>query len=334
MAVENGTTCSANEHDRKIDANHVAIAGTDAHARFVRGFRWNDDDNTNDWKPQGLSSSFDAMADGQIGGRTWLLASWHNDDDTRTRLSFVDISDPQSIRYRHVLLVEPAMIGLPTFLDVRIHAGGIAWYGTHVYVADTRWGLRVFDTSRIKQVATGDHAPIGRQPGNIFHAHDYRYVIPQVARYHPIPGFVARWSFCALDRSTLPHAVVTGEYENEPAGLPCQLYWWPLADDGWLLRVAGLNLTPAVMACNSTDSHLQGVHSRREGATTTAWLSSTKGDDDALLRRVVDHPDRQRKFHWPDKPEGLTYFPPTDELWSASEKTNRRVVFSVHRADL
>lgn len=70
------------------------------------------------------------------------------------------------------------------------------------------------------------------------------------------------------------------------------------------------------------------------GGDTTTWLSSTEGEREALLRRVVDDPGGDKKFFWPDKPEGLTYMPISDELWSASEKHGARVVFSVRRASL
>jgi hypothetical protein len=63
-------------------------------------------------------------------------------------VSFVDYARPVRPRYRHVLLVEPYRdrAGNPSFRAVPVHAGGIAWYGHYLYVADTYAGFRVFDT--------------------------------------------------------------------------------------------------------------------------------------------------------------------------------------------
>ena len=160
-----------------------------ARTSFQRGFRWRDDDfQSASWTPQGLTTSADADVSGYRDGRKWLLVSWfHEDDDDdtdRTRVTFVDITDwGTPIRYRHILLVEPYFDGIrPNFRDVRIHIGGVAWTGRYLFVVDTHYGLRVFDTAQIKEVSTGEPEAIGRLGGS-YHAHDYRYILPQIATY-------------------------------------------------------------------------------------------------------------------------------------------------------
>jgi hypothetical protein len=37
----------------------------------------------------------------------------------------------------------------PTYRAINVHAGGVAWYGNYLYVADTEAGLRVFDLRKI-----------------------------------------------------------------------------------------------------------------------------------------------------------------------------------------
>jgi hypothetical protein len=309
-------------------AAHPAFAGTAVPPLFVRGFQWNDNDNNGDWFPQGLSGTGDAFDNGVLDDRRWLVASWHNDGDTRTRVSFVDLGG-DSYRYRHALLVEPifGVLGA-TFRDVQNHAGGVAWYRDRLFIVDTRGGLRVFATDQIKQVATGDHDRVGRQPNGEYHAHDYRYIVPQVARYSPLPGFYYRFSFCGVDRSVAPHAIVTGEYESSRT----QLYWWPIDNNAALVPAGGSGAVVAVLGADATDTHLQGVHATRaRGPVATAWLSSTRGTNESLLRRGVNDAQIDQRLDWPDKPEGLTYFPQSDELWNASERRGRRVVFAVRR---
>ncbi|NUR93036.1 MAG: hypothetical protein HOY71_53950, partial [Nonomuraea sp.] len=103
-----------------------------------------------------------------------------------------------------------------------IHAGGVAWHGDLVYVADTDHGLRVFDTNHLLDLRTaqndlGDPKLLGRRGGK-FHAFGYRYLLPQVDCWQPVTKG-ARFSFAAIDRSTTPHTLVCGEYqETDPNG--------------------------------------------------------------------------------------------------------------------
>lgn len=107
------------------------------------------DATTSEWTPQGISGSSDADPGGLVGGRRIHAVSWYGKGQTAVRVSFVDVA---SGRYRNVLLVKPKAGGT-RFDQVRgVHAGGIAWLGKYLYVADTSHGLRVFDTERIVKV--------------------------------------------------------------------------------------------------------------------------------------------------------------------------------------
>ena len=164
--------------------------------QLADGFTWNEgDDNVDYWMPQGVTGSSDAAADGLVAGRRLLLVSWYHKDaqgggaQRGVRVSVVDwnlVGRPVD-DYRHLLLVEPTVgpDGVPNFRAVEIHAGGIAWVGRWLFVADTGHGLRVFDMERVMEVATGeDH--MGRQ-GERWYARGYRYIIPQVERYDALP---------------------------------------------------------------------------------------------------------------------------------------------------
>lgn len=133
----------------------------------------------------------------------------------------VSFFDQATQKYRHVLLVWPytdsedhisfdalharagqctAASGVTASCEAQngIHAGGMVWYGDHLYVADTANGMRVFDLRTIMDLnpdndaAVNDPTPdglvsdvtdkkrIGRQ-NNVWYGYGYRYVMPQVA---------------------------------------------------------------------------------------------------------------------------------------------------------
>jgi hypothetical protein len=188
-------------------------------------FCWDDSDSkVSYWVPQGVTGSSDADDDGQWGPNKVMAVSWHYDTakagtptDHGARLSLVD---RVSGKYRHVLLVEPTSSS--NFRAVPIHAGGLAWLGRYLYVADTSRGLRVFDMERVLEVATDQDGVIGKS-GSKYYAYGYRYVVPQVATYRqaitppspcvPQPNALC-YSSLALDRSTTPDTLVVGEYQD------------------------------------------------------------------------------------------------------------------------
>ena len=76
----------------------------------------------------------------------------------------------------HLLLVEPfQQSGSISYRAVShdhsgdaLHSGGIVWLGSHLYVADTQVGLRVFDLSRVMRVSnTDDSKRIGLDVGAV-----------------------------------------------------------------------------------------------------------------------------------------------------------------------
>ncbi|MBC9796831.1 hypothetical protein IBL28_12700, partial [Sinomicrobium sp. FJxs] len=108
--------------------------------RQVTGFKWNSgDEQTTDWRPQGITGF-------QWGGRRFLLTTWYGIGPAQipgvenkhkgVRVSLVDITDMNNIKYRHILLVQDknnrfykedsAYTQLGEFGPVRIHAGGVA----------------------------------------------------------------------------------------------------------------------------------------------------------------------------------------------------------------
>ncbi|NUR89070.1 MAG: hypothetical protein HOY71_33725, partial [Nonomuraea sp.] len=176
------------------------------------------DEDTQDWYPQGLTCGEDS---GQVGVPVFL-ASWYFKPEPPVvergiRATFLS---PSTLKYQHALFVQATPEG--DYKAINIHAGGVAWHGDLIYVADTDHGLRVFDTNHLLDLRTaqndlGDPKLLGRKGGK-FHAFGYRYLLPQVDCWQPVTKG-ARFSFAAIDRSTTPHTLVCGEYlETDPNG--------------------------------------------------------------------------------------------------------------------
>lgn len=303
---------------------------------FHTGFVWNTGDNdVTYWYPQGISGSGDAYASGTYGGRSVGLVSWYhkpeNDSSTNenkgVRLSVYDVSDMNDVDYRLVLLVRPVDAGgTADFEAVPIHAGGIVWYGDHLYVADTTRGLRVFDMTRILQVQTGNKDWIGKvSDADGYHAHGYRYVIPQVSRYRLCASSCcARFSFVALDRSTSPHSLVAGEYSAPSAA--GRLHRWPLDEaTGRMLATGG--------RIQATEVVYPGVENMQGGLSyDDRFFMSCSGNFLGLHTGEAGQSTVRRG--WPDGPEDLHYAPGSDNLWSLTEHPGSRAVFAVKRSQI
>ncbi|HYO31700.1 MAG TPA: hypothetical protein VES21_02550 [Nocardioidaceae bacterium] len=281
------------------------------------GFAWNDDDVADStWWPQGITSSADASSDGLVMGRRIVVVSWYARKATGgsrgSRLTFVDLTDESAPRYRHVELVEAVPgegdatdVG---FAPVRIHAGGIAWYGGTVVVADTHGGLRLFSTDDILQ--------LGAAAGS-------RYVIAQGSAYRPPESADLarlRFSYLSLDRTSQPHRLIAGEY-----GVGAQttrLVAFSLPTDGsWPDGLTG------VIDTTSAPSHTQGAV-----AVSGAWylaISRGRFRRGTMEVRTQGSDSRRHVSSLVIGCEDLSYDPVRDLLWGLSEYPGRRFVYAI-----
>ncbi|MEU7899558.1 hypothetical protein AB0B45_42735 [Nonomuraea sp. NPDC049152] len=267
------------------------------------------DNDTTDWYPQGLTCGEDSGS----AGVPVFVASWYFKPEAPVpeRGIRVTFMSPVTLRYQHALLVEAKPDG--SYGPINIHAGGVAWYGDQLYVADTTRGLRVFDLNHILDLRTaqndlGDAARIGRAGGK-FHAFGYRYVIPQTDFWRVVSQG-AHFSFVAVDRSTTPHALVSGEYvEDAPTGKVAR---WdlPLTD--------GVPRDAFAMP-----------HAKIQGAVSSGgkWYLSQAADARTNGKLIVDAGGTVTVRPFPIGPEDLTVS--GGRVWSVTEFRNRRVIFGV-----
>ena len=296
------------------------------------GFCWQTGGDTDDkqWYPQGITGSWDASASGSYAGHKAMLVSWHSDNAPTpkgARISFVNYDNPAKVTYRHVLLVEPTSDD--TFGPVKIHAGGIAWVGDYLYVADTKRGFRVFDLRHLwRTEADPSKSKIGKGSDGKYYAYDYRYVLPQVGSYGqsgngscsvapPVTAPLC-FSFVGLDRSTATPSLIAGEYYYDGKG-GSRLTRWSLNAENKLAEET------AAAAYRSSHPKLQGALAYKD----TFMLSSSRTSTTAgvLYRSKVGA--ASGTSHLPAGPEDLSYQASAKRLWALTEHPGNRQVIGI-----
>jgi hypothetical protein len=119
------------------------------------GYSWESGDNSvNYWTPQGITGNGNG-----VQAVSWYMGKSGNEQGVR--ISFVNRGEGAHGEYRFGLAVVPK--GGQSFGQVKVHAGGIAWAGKYLYMADTNNGVRVFDLTQTLRVpdnrlgATGNY---------------------------------------------------------------------------------------------------------------------------------------------------------------------------------
>ena len=287
------------------------------------------------WWPQGISTSADSSDDEVVGGgRRVLVTTWYSHEvdgvNQGSRLTFLDLD---TLRYRHVLLVVPALDeeGRLTLEPLRIHAGGIVWIGPWLHIAATSRGFVTAKVDDIIGVAGDDERPddFGVHEGRMS-SYGHHYVLPVRFRYRAHaddPDARLRHSFMSLDKGSSPPTLVCGEYGRS----------------GQSTRLARYEVDPASgMLVTGEDGFSRpsgldagGVRQMQGVAVVdgTYHLSVSQGPwvPGSVFTGV---PGRLRRHRWamPMGPEDLTYWPSTDSFWSVSEHPHRRWIFEMPRA--
>lgn len=315
--------------DLNRDAGSSSVPGSPPGVYFA--FAWNSqDEDATTWIPQGITGAADASPSGLVEGKQVLLVSWYytppsgSTYEKGVRVAFVDVTNPAAPTYRFALLVEPTgTAAAPDFAPINLHAGGIAWFGDRLYVAETGKGFRVFDMSRMMQVAT-DVDSIGCAGGTC-RAGLYKYVIPEIGAYASASACSPIFSYVSLDRTSTPPALVSGEYCSTSAcsgPLAGRVFRWPL--DTASGRLAGATSWPSE-AYYLGQKQVQGAASR-DGLYFLS--SSAPAGGAGALYRVKGSKSATSK--WIDSPEDLMVDDPRGLVFSLSEAAGSRVVVAAH----
>ena len=188
------------------------------------------------------------------------------------------------------------------------HAGGIAWYGHYLYVAETDVGLRVFDT---RYILGAKKLPRSADLG-------LPYVLPQVGLYRQVKGAGLNFSFVETDRSG--PSLITGAYADQKLGR--RVVRWPL--NAKTFRVG----TQATGAWRMPASNVQGalMHKGRLLASSSYDLEGSNGDGEL----VSGFPGLDAAhYRWPDAAEDVHYAGTSHRVYSLTEGRYDRVVFAV-----
>lgn len=261
------------------------------------------------WWPQGITWSTDVSASEGVV----VTSAYGKNRVGVTFGSRITVLDVASLRYRHVLLVRPILrAGRVTFRPLRIHAGGIVWYGpSYLHVSGARRGIytcRMQDIIRVRP----SRATLG-----------HHYVLPIRFTYDAAAGDMT-YSFLSLDRSVSPPEIVAGEYGM--VSRPTRLVRYALDGDHLATHTTGRS-APTLLDDRGL-AHMQGAVT-----TDGTWYVTQSRGPDGLGQLQVGRPGsfRTHRKALPVGPEDIAYWPARDELWSLTEHPGSRCIFAMDR---
>ena len=288
------------------------------------------------WWPQGITTSADASADERVAGRRVVVTTWYakpTDGVHRgSRLTFLDLD---TLKYRHVLLVDPTLgedgrLGLS---GVKIHAGGLAWAGPWLHIAATARGFVSCHIDDLMRVMGDNERPheigvdeTGATPRVASFGHHYVLPVRVAHRALSDEGHTPlRYSFLSLDRDSTPPGLLAGEYGRSGQTTRLAHYdldpqtWLPATDDTGISRPALVDADTAQM---QGDVLARGRH--HITVSQGPWMPGSL---------LTGQPGQLRRHRWamPMGPEDITYWPSTDSLWSVSEHPRRRWIHEMRR---
>lgn len=311
------------------------------------GFCWDpadDDWDTANWRPQGISGSWDAQPNLLWQGRKIAIASWHGimDSDAFARLTFVDYTDTAHLKFRDVLLVVPVVSnGVDNFAPFNFnHADGVVWYGNTLLVANGG-RLHAFSLNHLwTMTRSEEEIGFGADGSLAPSARWHRYALPMIGEYYPdytptdgtyigcssITGTRPCLNSISLDRrGSSRDSIVSAEYvsANSAGGRAIR---WPMDYTTALPLVGADGKVHADEAFTSPIWHMQGAAS--DG--TNWFISGTcaSGSGTCIHKAAPDQsPHQQTTVN--GGLENLSYQPSYNgsapRLWGLNEGNNRFV---------
>lgn len=270
---------------------------------------WRGTDRTNEYMPQGVTSTSDASATNTYDGRQALAVTSYHRGTNDARVTFLPNFGNEN--YQHIRLVTPTGRAGG---NVNCHAGGSVWYGHYLLVACTRT-VKVFDWRKIYKVGS-------------------RHVMPQVGT---ITGnALSRFSSLGLDRASDPDLLVVSQWStscgalNTATGNRCSVFRFLLPRSGDLTNG---NLA-TYDAFNTPFTSMQGAVSRRGDF----WFSSSSGrtTPGTLRTWTLGNGAAVRAKPWTVGAESLSYWDRGDGtgvLLNVTEHPRRRVLLAVEASN-
>lgn len=328
---------SANHSMRnRADCQGSELAALPVKPTADAAYCWDTGDSvTQDWVPQGLTSSGDADDDGMWGTNKLILSGW-TEDSTSARVAFIDANDPAHLKYRWVLLVIPTDSG-NNFARFGSHVGGMAWFGDKLIVTGragdgSNNALYVFSMAHILQAQVNSTA-VGKVSGG-FSADGYQYVMPAVGSYSQ-PGActmandtdIPCFASVSLDRTTNPFSIVANEWFSSGGGPAARIFRYKLAAPGgdMPLEDGGTGTVNASQLLKSNAVGLQSVLAHNDtyygadarggvGQSGVMWRMRTSGTtSDTCSGSDMDN------ACWAQHSEGISLWWSTQEVWSQTE---------------
>jgi len=315
--------------------------------------------DTSDWVPQAVASSNEGTVGGYTGPSA-VAVTWYQprpdhttgamDDPQNDRISFINTpSSGDSATYRHVLMVEPVVEnGKLNLRRVKMHAGGIAWYGNILFVASTGGGMRAFDVRRIFAVHTtkdtvGLDTATPSDTG--LYGESFAYVILEVANYKKTDAACNRsptttntglcFSGVTVNRSASPVSLISYEYRTKDemvaAKVGSRIVHWPLdASTGLLARAADGKVHSGKLFVTPT-YQVQGV-----SIDHSTFFMSTSQSGGTFYREVDGDGVAPNKSTWVQGAETASFTTTSfgNRLWSVTEVPGRRMLFWVYTSEM
>jgi hypothetical protein len=250
---------------------------------FHRAWTWDRADRHDlEWWPQGIAVT---------PGRDRVATTWYAKSGG-ARLSLLDL---RRRRYQHVTLVVPTADG---HKPLRVHAGGLAWHGSRLYVAATHAGLWVCDAEDVVRTPDGE------------------YLLPVRCQLSPVSDEQdepLRFSFVTIDDVTDPPSLVVGEYGGRRQ----------------TRRMAEMPIDggPATVVAHDV-LRAQGV-ARIDGRLYISSSNGRRGLGSIWSGAPGDLREHRRAL--PVGPEDLAYDVRTERLWTVTEHPRRRWIVSLRR---
>jgi hypothetical protein len=313
----------------------------------VIGYKWQSDDaNTLKWRPQGITGI-------NVGCKQFSVVSWYGREvdypfpcngqntDYRnrgSRVSFVDISDMDDIKYRHVLLVDE---NYNTFYDM--HAGGLTIVNDTLYAPDSRSStdaMYAFPLDSIKSVPSADQSSF----------YNYGYILRKAIN-HPVDSLPINPSFVSYDWDD--EQLVLGSFQN------CETTTCSTPENNRLMWYDAGNVNPTFPFYDGLFGKMQGL-----GTATNldnpnkkdVWVSTSYGNGNnsklisfsyefgtnTIQSQTVDVDNNYASITFPPGLEDIHLSPTNDTIWTLTEfspdwppcaanSSNKRYVFGFLR---